>query len=77
MAPDDFHVGFLTWFLDATATREIWYGHEGGDIGVRSYMGFNPRSKRGVIVLTNSEAGVKLLAEEIVARVLKQKDPRP
>jgi hypothetical protein len=40
-------------------------------------MGFNPRSKRGVIVLTNSEAGVKLLAEEIVARVLKQKDPRP
>ena len=71
MTPDDFHLGFLTWFLDATANREIWYGHEGGDIGVRSYMGFNPRSKRGVIVLTNSEAGVKALAEEIVGRVLK------
>ena len=70
MAPEDFHLGFLTWFLDGMANREIWYGHEGGDIGVRTYMGFNPRSKRGVIVLTNSEAGVKGLAEDIVARVL-------
>jgi len=72
MAPEDFHLGFLTWFLDATTTREIWYGHEGGDIGVRTYMGFNPRSKRGVIVLTNSEAGVKELGEEIVGQVLRR-----
>ena len=69
---NDFHLGFLTWFLDATSSREIWYGHEGGDIGVRTYMGFNPRSKRGIIVLTNSEAGVKGLAEEIVSTVLRR-----
>ena len=72
MAPEDFHLGFLTWFLDATAAREIWYGHEGGDIGVRTYMGFTHRGKRGVIVLTNGEAGVKALGEEIASRVLRK-----
>jgi CubicO group peptidase (beta-lactamase class C family) len=70
MAPDDFHLGFLTWFLDATSNREIWYGHAGGDVGVRTYMGFTHHGKRGVIVLTNGEAGVKGLADEIVARML-------
>jgi len=58
MAPDDFHVGFLTWFLDGTRTREILYGHEGGDTGVRTYLAFAHRGKRGVVVLTNGEAGV-------------------
>jgi CubicO group peptidase (beta-lactamase class C family) len=72
MAPDDFHLGFLTWFLDATSKREIWYGHEGGDIGVRTYMAFTHRGKRGVIVLTNSAVGVKGLAEEIVGAVLRR-----
>lgn len=68
MAPDDHHLGFLTWFLDATAAREILYGHEGGDTGVRTYMAFTHRGRRGVIVLTNGEVGVKVLGEEILAR---------
>lgn len=68
MAPDDFHLGFLTWFLDGTAAREILYSHGGGDLGVRTYMGFTHAGKRGVIVLTNGEAGVQDLAQEILAR---------
>ena len=72
MAPDDHHLGFLTWFLEATANREILYGHEGGDTGVRTYMAFTHRGKRGVIVLTNGEAGVKGLAEEVAARFARR-----
>lgn len=68
MAPDDFHYGFLTWFLDATAKRDILYSHEGGDTGVRTYLAFTYTSKRGVIVLTNGEASVKDLAQEVLGR---------
>jgi CubicO group peptidase (beta-lactamase class C family) len=69
MAPDDPHLGFLTWFLEGTSTREILYAHEGGDTGVRTYMGFTHRGKRGVIVLTNGEASVLGIAEAVFIRI--------
>jgi CubicO group peptidase (beta-lactamase class C family) len=67
MAPTDFHLGFLTWFLEGTPAREILYAHQGGDLGVRTYMAFTHSGKRGVIVLTNGEANVQELAQELLA----------
>jgi D-alanyl-D-alanine-carboxypeptidase/D-alanyl-D-alanine-endopeptidase len=47
-----FAVG-LGWIVSQSNNAEIIY-HNGGTGGFRSYLGFNPKLKRGVVVLSNS-----------------------
>ena len=61
----DFAVG-LGWMLSSSKDAElIW--HSGGTGGFRNYLGFNPKTQRGVVILSNStedwpdEFGVLLL----------------
>jgi CubicO group peptidase (beta-lactamase class C family) len=53
LTPVDFNLGFYTWFLFPTDKGQIIYTHTGGDIGVRAFIGFSPRTKRGIIILMN------------------------
>lgn len=47
-----FSVG-LGWILSKSNEAElIW--HNGGTGGFRSYLGFNPKSQRGIVILSNS-----------------------
>jgi CubicO group peptidase (beta-lactamase class C family) len=58
-------VGFHTWFLHGLRGGQVLYVHGGGDIGVRTIMQFRRAGGRGVIVLTNGEAPVQSIADEI------------
>jgi CubicO group peptidase (beta-lactamase class C family) len=52
-APDDFSLGWHTWFIYALDTEHLMYSHSGGDNGVSNYILFDP--KKGIIILTNGE----------------------
>jgi len=47
-----FSVG-LGWLLSNSNNTEIIW-HNGGTGGFRSYIGFNPKAKRGIVILANS-----------------------
>ena len=56
----------LAWMIERRAggTR-IW--HNGGTGGYRSYVGFDPEARTGVVVLTNHDRGVEALGESLLA----------
>ena len=58
LTPDDIRLGFYTWFLYGTDQGTILYDHNGNDNGVFSAMLFNPKNKKGVIILINGEIDV-------------------
>ncbi|MBN1435070.1 serine hydrolase [Candidatus Fermentibacterales bacterium] len=47
----------LTWFKSQAGSHTVW-GHGGGDLGVSTQFGFCPSEGTGVVVLTNSDAGL-------------------
>jgi CubicO group peptidase (beta-lactamase class C family) len=53
LTPDNFNLGFYTWFLFGTENGRILYSHPGGDNGVSSYVMYSPSNKKGLIVLAN------------------------
>lgn len=56
----------LAWMIERRGeTTRIW--HTGGTGGYRSYVGFDPVAKTGVVVLTNHARGVEALAESLLA----------
>jgi CubicO group peptidase (beta-lactamase class C family) len=58
ITPDDIRLGFYTWFLYGTDEGTILYDHNGNDNGVFTAMLFNPKNKKGVIILVNGEIDV-------------------
>jgi CubicO group peptidase (beta-lactamase class C family) len=55
LTPDDFNLGFHTWFQFATNKGAILYCHTGSAIGVSSFISYNPVSKKGMIFICNGE----------------------
>ena len=75
LSPRTAEVGFHTWFQWGLRDGQILYEHGGGDIGVRTVMAFRRAGGRGVIVLTNGEAPVQPIAEEIYLAIDSLKEP--
>ena len=57
--------GFHTWALEGDGDGGLLYSHSGGDIGVSTMMMLNRADSKGVIVLTNGEADVQSIANDI------------
>lgn len=55
LTPDEFNLGFYTWFQYATGKGEILYMHTGKAIGVSSFISYNPVNKRGLIFICNGD----------------------
>ena len=58
LTPDDIRLGFYTWFIYGTDQGTILYNHNGNDNGVFTAMLFNPKNKKGEIILVNGEIDV-------------------
>jgi|SRR6516164_8139614 len=69
LTPDDTRLGFYTWFLYGTDLGTILYDHNGGDNGVFTAMLFNPKNKKGVIILINREIDVLSRLRSIINTV--------
>jgi CubicO group peptidase (beta-lactamase class C family) len=69
LTPDDFRLGFYTWFLFGTDQGTILYDHNGNDDGVFTAMLFNPKNKKGAIILINSEIDVSSRQRSIINTV--------
>ena len=66
MAPKQQTVGFYTWFSSSLdSTSDVLYTHGGSDLGVRTFIGFNPSSREGFFILINGEAEIQPLASQI------------
>lgn len=70
-------VGYHTWFQLGLRGGEVLYAHGGGDIGVRTMVAFRRRGGRGVVVLTNGEAPVEGIVEEIYLAIDSLAGSRP
>jgi len=55
LTPDEFDLGFYTWFQYATDKGEILYMHTGKAIGVSSFISYNPSNKKGMIFICNGD----------------------
>jgi CubicO group peptidase (beta-lactamase class C family) len=55
LTPNEFNLGFHTWFLYGLNKGDILYSHGGGDNGVSTFILFDPFFKKGLIILTNGE----------------------
>ena len=69
LTPDDTRLGFYTWFLYGTEQGTILYDHNGNDNGVFAAMLFNPKNKKGVIILCNGEVDVLSRLRSIINTV--------
>lgn len=55
LTPDEFNLGFHTWFLYATRKGALLYMHTGKANGVSSFISYNPANKKGIIFLCNGD----------------------
>ncbi len=55
--PQTRHTMGLGWFVDAHQGRQAWW-HNGGTGGFRSFLGFEPARRSGVLILSNTAQGV-------------------
>jgi CubicO group peptidase (beta-lactamase class C family) len=69
LTPDDNRLGYYTWFLYGTDRGTILYYHNGGDNGVCTAMLFDPKNKKGVILLINGEIDVVSRLRSIINTV--------
>lgn len=66
MAPKYQADGFYTWFSSSLdSTSDVLYSHGGSDLGTRTFMAFNPKTREGFLILTNGEADLQELASQI------------
>jgi hypothetical protein len=66
----------MGWHLAERDEKQVLF-HSGGTGGQSSFVGFNPKTKRGVVVLTNSSAqvddlGLHLLESALPLRVVEK-----
>ena len=69
LTPDDTRLGYYTWFLYGTDQGIILYDHNGNDNGVFTAMLFNPKNKKGAIILCNGEVDVLSRLRSIINTV--------
>jgi CubicO group peptidase (beta-lactamase class C family) len=69
LTPDDIRLGFYTWFLYGTDQGTILYDHNGNDNGVFTAMLYNPKNKKGEIILVNGEIDVLSRIRSIINTV--------
>ena len=55
----------LGWFIDKREEPPIWW-HNGGTAGYRTFVGFRPATKTGVVVLSNSGVEVDDLGQHLL-----------
>jgi len=55
LTPDEFNLGFYTWFQYATNKGELLYMHTGKAIGISSFISYNPVNKKGLIFICNGD----------------------
>ncbi|OKS89412.1 serine hydrolase domain-containing protein [Mucilaginibacter polytrichastri] len=55
LTPNDFNLGFYTWFQYATNKGAILYMHTGKANGVSSFISYDPKSKKGLIFICNGD----------------------
>jgi len=55
LTPDDYSLGFHTWFQYATSKGTIIYMHTGKANGVSSFISYNPSNKKGLIFICNGD----------------------
>jgi CubicO group peptidase (beta-lactamase class C family) len=55
LTPNDFNLGFYTWFQYATNKGQIIYMHTGKANGVSSFISYNPNNKKGLIFICNGD----------------------
>lgn len=55
LTPDEFNLGFHTWFLYATRKGLLLYMHTGKANGVSSFISFSPAAKKGVVFICNGD----------------------
>jgi CubicO group peptidase (beta-lactamase class C family) len=56
---NNLHVG-LSWLIRDTVNGQIYF-HNGGTTGYRSFLGFDPKSGKALVILSNSVADVTSL----------------
>ena len=68
----------LAWLLSSTDGREIAW-HNGGTAGFRSFVGFDPKERIGVVVLSNAStpSGVDDIGLHLLNRKLPLANPEP
>lgn len=60
------HNGFYTWFLTAFDSQ-MYYNHQGGDVGVRTIALMDLQNKNAIILFVNGEVRLSKLWRDIAA----------
>jgi len=68
----------LAWLIRSTAGREIAF-HNGGTAGFRSFIGYDPKERVGVVVLSNASTltGIDDIGFHLLNPKLALADPEP
>ena len=69
-SPGIAHEGFYTWFLTAFESQ-MYYNHQGGDVGVRTIALIDPKNKNAVILFVNGEVRLSKLWRDIATASFK------
>jgi CubicO group peptidase (beta-lactamase class C family) len=65
------HIG-IVWYTFTSPSERIFWGHDGGDQGVRTQMWYCPEEEIGFVVLSNGEADLYDICTEIFLYGLEQ-----
>lgn len=65
----------LAWMLTDTPNGQVIW-HNGGTGGFSTFLGFNPKTKAGVIVLSNSDAGVNDIGMHLLDAGIPLDEPK-
>ncbi|MBB6469312.1 CubicO group peptidase (beta-lactamase class C family) [Aminobacter lissarensis] len=71
----DTQVG-LAWMVTESSSGDIVW-HSGGTGGFTTFIGFHPASRTGVVVLSNSDAGVNDIGMHLLNRDIPLTEPKP
>ena len=71
LTPNDFSLGWHTWYMYILDTEHIVYSHAGGDNGISTYMLYG--NNMGIIILTNSEMYDYFVWRKLIDIVYKTK----
>jgi D-alanyl-D-alanine-carboxypeptidase/D-alanyl-D-alanine-endopeptidase len=66
----------LAWMVTETSSGDIVW-HSGGTGGFTTFIGFHPASRTGVVVLSNSDAGVNDIGMHLLDRDIPLSEPKP
>lgn len=67
----------LAWHVRTSPTNNTIVWHNGGTGGYRTFSGYDPRSRRGVVVLTNSNISADDIGFHLLDYTVPLSPPRP